>query len=239
MTDCPRGDVRDLLPELVHDQLEPAKRAEVERHVAACPACAAEVALLRSMRGALSTAPRVDVGRIAAAVERARGASGPPIHLVPASAKRAGPVRPTRRVWADWRAAAGIAAVAVGIMSYSMARHTTIGPDMTGQPKVHRAESVAAVTAPVTANGANGKEHATSGTPAAASPRAGHASSVDDASRGVSFDGGVSDLPDSDLRALLQSVGELDGVPEVDPAPVAEPAPVIDAAIDDQSGGAL
>jgi len=43
MTDCPRGDMRDLLPDLVHEQLDAATRAEVARHVASCRACAEEL----------------------------------------------------------------------------------------------------------------------------------------------------------------------------------------------------
>ncbi|MBX6333632.1 MAG: zf-HC2 domain-containing protein, partial [Gemmatimonadaceae bacterium] len=133
MTDCPRGDIRDLLPDLVHDQLAPELRAAVEAHVATCAACAAEVALLHRMRAALGRTPRLDVERIAAAVRAARAddAGVPdtiPIAAIPAT--RAGEVpaaarpRAARRrvLWSDWRAAAGIAAVAVGVMSYSLAR---------------------------------------------------------------------------------------------------------------------
>ncbi|HEX6807774.1 MAG TPA: zf-HC2 domain-containing protein, partial [Gemmatimonadaceae bacterium] len=61
MTDCSRGDMRDLLPDLLHERLDAATRAEVTRHVASCAECRAEVELLRSMRSALAPAPRVDV----------------------------------------------------------------------------------------------------------------------------------------------------------------------------------
>lgn len=36
MTDCPRADMRDLLPDLMHGALDAAARAEVERHVMTC-----------------------------------------------------------------------------------------------------------------------------------------------------------------------------------------------------------
>ena len=50
MVDCPRDDIRDLLPDLVHDQLEPAERVRVEQHLVDCELCAAELELLRSLR---------------------------------------------------------------------------------------------------------------------------------------------------------------------------------------------
>lgn len=86
MTDCPNGDVRDLLPDLLHDRLAPAVRREVESHVRDCADCQAELALLRVMRSSLGRAPAVDVAAIAAAI---------PPHRAPA-----------RRAWGGWRAAA-------------------------------------------------------------------------------------------------------------------------------------
>lgn len=107
MTDCPSGEIRDLLPELVHDALDAARRAEVERHVAGCADCAAEVALLRSMRDALAgRTPAVNVARIVAAVQGAK-VSAP--RLV-SSPKRAFSMP------RHWRAAAAIIAVSVGTL---------------------------------------------------------------------------------------------------------------------------
>src|SRR4051812_24396304 len=94
MTDCPNGEIRDLLPELVHDRLAPDRRREAEAHVRGCADCQAELALLQSMRTALRRAPAVDVGVIAAAL--------PPYRA------------PARRTWGGWRAAAAIVIVAVG-----------------------------------------------------------------------------------------------------------------------------
>ena len=78
MSECTNGELRDLLPELMHGTLDAETRRVVEAHVASCTECAEELALLRSLRAALEPAPRVDVQRIAAAVsaqtihERAR-----------------------------------------------------------------------------------------------------------------------------------------------------------------------
>jgi anti-sigma factor RsiW len=94
MTDCPNGDVRDLLPDLLHDRLSPEMRREVEAHVRGCDDCRAELALLGAMRSTLRRAPAVDVAAIAAAI--------PPYRA------------PARRAWGGWRAAAAVLLVAGG-----------------------------------------------------------------------------------------------------------------------------
>src|SRR4051812_36595144 len=94
MTDCPNGDVRDLLPDLLHDRLAPDVRREVEAHVSGCDDCRAELALLGAMRSTLRRAPAVDVAAIAAAI--------PPYRA------------PARRSWGGWRAAAAVLLVAGG-----------------------------------------------------------------------------------------------------------------------------
>ena len=77
MRDCPDAQMRDQLPEFVSGRLGAGARATVEAHLATCPDCAAEVALLRSMFSALvaaqeARAPQVDVARIAAALPKPR-----------------------------------------------------------------------------------------------------------------------------------------------------------------------
>lgn len=94
MTDCPNGDLRDLLPDLLHERLAPAVRAEVEAHVRGCADCRNELALLRAMRSTLRRAPAVDVAAIAAAIPPYRSAS--------------------RRTWGSWRVAAAIMILAAG-----------------------------------------------------------------------------------------------------------------------------
>lgn len=71
MRDCSNGEVRDRLPELMHDRLEGEALAVVQTHVAACADCQAELALLKQIRGA-AVAPRVDTSRIVAALPRYR-----------------------------------------------------------------------------------------------------------------------------------------------------------------------
>src|SRR5918999_906417 len=100
MTDCRNGEIRDQLPDFVHEQLPAATRAAVAAHVATCAECAAEVALLRELRGAMRAGPSVDVARIVAALPR----TGDRGTLVPRRHRR----------WLDWRLAAAIVALAVG-----------------------------------------------------------------------------------------------------------------------------
>jgi len=94
MTDCPNGDVRDLLPDLVHDRLAPDARRDVEAHVRSCLDCQQELGLLRGMRATLRRAPSVDVAAIVAAIPAYRA--------------------PVRRSWGGWRAAAAIMILAAG-----------------------------------------------------------------------------------------------------------------------------
>jgi anti-sigma factor RsiW len=99
MTDCPNAEMRDRLPLLEAGRLDPAARAAVEAHVAACADCAAELALLRRVRAVTARTPVVDAGRIAAAVR---------------DAARLAPRRRTqlaaRPAWSRWRVPAAAAA---------------------------------------------------------------------------------------------------------------------------------
>ena len=102
MIDCPSGEIRDQLPDLVHEQLPPAARAAVVAHVATCAACAAELALLRELRRAMQAGPSVDVVRIVTALPP------PPRVKGELAARRSG----WRQL--DWRVAAAIVVLAVG-----------------------------------------------------------------------------------------------------------------------------
>src|SRR5689334_6370511 len=104
MTDCPNGELRDLLPDYLHDRLDSSARGAVERHLAECTACRDELALLRELRGTLQRAPRIDVAAVAAAIPAYRPA-------------------PRKHVAGGWRVAAAIAAIAVGGASLTLLGH--------------------------------------------------------------------------------------------------------------------
>jgi len=74
MRECANGEMRDLLPDLLHDRLTAELRIVVQAHVDGCADCRAELAILRRVM-AINVAPRVDASRIAAAVPPYRGQS--------------------------------------------------------------------------------------------------------------------------------------------------------------------
>lgn len=111
MRDCPDGDLRDLLPDLIHDRLAPAEADRVRAHVARCAACEGEVALLMSLRGAFDVPVPVDMDAIVADVVRRTASRGVP-RVADAAGRRGG-----------WLRAATLV-LAVGGASYAVARST-------------------------------------------------------------------------------------------------------------------
>ena len=93
MTDCPNAELRDLLPDLLHDRLDGATRTRVEAHLRGCEECRGELALLRSLR-AVAPTPRLDVAGIVAALPAPRA--------------------PRRWTANSWRIAAAIVVLAAG-----------------------------------------------------------------------------------------------------------------------------
>lgn len=219
MVDCPRTDIRDALPDLVHDQLEPIARARVEQHVSGCAECAAELGVLRSLRSSVFAAPVFDARRVADAVHAAM-AETRARDIVPISAPRAERSAPPRRpgvprhhAWHEWRAAAGIAAVAVGIAGYALSRGATQGR----APAMERAAATSSVPAPAAA----GKAMA-----------ADVAGGVDAPPASTLILGdGVSDLSESDMQTLLQAVDDLEAMPDPDPRPLPLLARVVEGAL--------
>lgn len=123
MIDCPNGEIRDQLPDFMHDQLNATARAAVATHVAHCAACKAELTLLRELRGTLRSGPVVDVARIVAALP------GP--SRVPRDGRRR----------LTWRVAAAIAALMVGGSAAAILSGRLREPEVPGS-------SVAQQTAP-------------------------------------------------------------------------------------------
>ena len=114
MNDCPNADMRDQLCDVVHRTLSDADCKVVEDHIATCPDCAAEIALLQRARAVLGrTAPAVNTAAIVAALPR-------PQHA-----------RARERSFSNWRVAASIAVIAVGAASISLARIQDRGGDRT------------------------------------------------------------------------------------------------------------
>lgn len=72
MLDCPDGEIRDLLPDLVHERLDAAERDRVKAHATGCADCTAEIALLARIRASADNyRTTVDVARVVSALPRA------------------------------------------------------------------------------------------------------------------------------------------------------------------------
>ncbi|MEO7963709.1 MAG: zf-HC2 domain-containing protein [Gemmatimonadaceae bacterium] len=196
MYDCANIEMRELLPERLHDTLDALTRARVDAHLAECEECSAEYALLRSahevMRGA--HVPRVNTSAIVAALPR-------PSRMV----NRASTRRGNSMVW---RAAAALTVVSLGGISFAALRDSAVSG-------IESPRLLADTSSPNIAGAA-----ASAVTPqpgeSAASVASGEAL-VAGRGRGLSAGGALADLGDAQLEALL---GDLD---HIEAAPVAEP----------------
>lgn len=194
MTDCPNAQLRDNLPDLLHERLDATARARVLAHVESCNDCRVELALLREARIALSSDVRsVDVTRIARlVVERTRVAAPP---------------APQHARWIDWRIAASIVVLAIGAGSLVIGRglHTDSHPvavaptsRSAAAPNVGASTQVAPVSPSNLAN--------------AVGPTALAAE--------LSAAGNVGELSEGELRMLLNDLDQIDAVPPTEPEPV-------------------
>jgi hypothetical protein len=191
MTDCPNAEMRDRLPDLLHERLDMSVRAVVMAHVDQCADCRGELVLLREAHSAFVSSYRpVDVAAITRVViERTRT----PARL------------PSRSRWMDWRVAASIALLLVGAGSL---RHFV-------RPREEATRSVAIVDTPHVA------PNVTASVPVAAESvhPAVPVPVVTAASAELSAAAPVSDLSETDLRALLNELDQMDAVPPTEPEP--------------------
>lgn len=187
LTDCPNIEMRELLPDLLHDALPASERARVEAHLATCEACAAEHALLLSARRALAglRVPRVDTAGIVAALP----------HPVPASARRPAMARRSPMLF---RLAAAVTFISLGGISVAIARTYFSDASVTTVDSVMAWRDDSTVGAPALA--------------LADTPRA--ASQV---TPGLAVHPSISDLGDADLESLLGELDQLEAAPLAEP----------------------
>ena len=184
-------------------------RARVAEHIAGCAACAAEAELLRVAHQAMMRdVPRIDIGRIVAALPAPpRAATGPVLVQSDAGVESSGrAVRPAaqrparasgfRPMLTGWRIAAAISMVAVGGLSVAVIRQL-------GAPPVP-----AAVTA-VVALGTS--------TQSVSSATAGHPEQIAAADPGLSLGTGLSDLSDVEMEGLLKDLDGIEASPSDEP----------------------
>jgi hypothetical protein len=203
-----------MLPDLLHDRLDPVARAAVESHLRGCAECRSELDLLRDLRATMRHSPTLDLPAIVAAV---------PAYNTP-----------TKRSWVGWRTAAAITFVAAGASSVAVWQRGV--PSREDTAAVYRI-AAAVVDSPLVSAPA---EHAPAApgthavktadpipTPqrAAANPSP---SRVSPGARELAMAGGsLTDLSDRELASLLKDIESLDAVPstEVDAQSVAPLSP--------------
>jgi anti-sigma factor RsiW len=213
MADCSNVEIRELLPERAGSALSAADLARVDAHLASCPTCTAELALIHAARRAVPATPAIDIGRISARVVAATLApSRPQLVTSERSVVRAG--RAPRMRWIGLKAAAAVAIAAAGIGSFAVYHSTDDGgalPD--GATVAVASPTVESTTVPTAPTVSTGPVTVAS----AASP--------DGANAEIGVAGGLSDLSANELQALLGDLGNTSSV--ADDAAFEEPTQVL------------
>ena len=221
MSDCPNAEIRDLLPDLLHDRLDAPTRARVLAHVDGCADCRSELALLRSLHDAMERrTPRVDVDRIVAALPK------------PGAVR----VVATQRRRISWRIAAAVGFIAVGGTSLVLVRNVRDGGGASTDSATMRippvaAETTALVPRPATDTQAAAPRRETTTvraaapratTPVAPSKPATYADNPpgDDQGAGAALGNRISNLNEKQLKSLLNEIDHMDATPIIDPEPV-------------------
>src|SRR4051812_17168075 len=120
MNDCINAEIRDQLPDLVHDRLSAAERTVVLAHVDACGDCREELELLRDAKALFARGiPRVDVAYVVGALPKAPAARP--------NGTLAGRAR--TRTFSDWRIAAAVTLLIAGGGSFAVMKARS---DVTG-----------------------------------------------------------------------------------------------------------
>jgi hypothetical protein len=210
MNDCSNAEIRDQLPDLVHDRLSVTARAAVVAHVDGCADCRDELELLRGVRSALAAqTPRVDIAYVVGALPRAPKAAIAP-------ARQSSVVARPRR-WADWRVAAAVTLLVAGGSSVALLNRAPTAPSAP--------HSVAEVPAPAPApvNTPLANSNSTVPAPKAASTVVASADVAgnQDASADVGSDVRFAGLSGAQLQTLLSEIDRLEAVPSTEPEPVA------------------
>jgi hypothetical protein len=193
MNDCVNAEIRDQLPDFVHDRLEAAERAVVLAHVEGCVDCREELQLLRDAKAMYARGvPRVDVAYVVGALPKAPAAR-------PA---RELPTRRRTRPWSDWRIAAAVTLLLAGGGSYAVMR--------SGQPDVLMDTTAMVATIP--------ESTMLDSSLAAIGDLSAMVSPDDDRPAEVgATDVRLGDLDEEQLTALLNEIDNLRAVPASEP----------------------
>ncbi len=202
MNDCPNAEMRDRLPDLLHDRLDARTRAAVAAHVADCADCRAELALLEGVRGMMvARTPRVDINYV--------------VNALPKQYAKTGRVAPRHRTWVDWRIAAAVTVLVVGGGSVAVMNRAQTSSVVAVAPDSSRsvARSTDTTTPSDSAVSSNSKA------PVARAPSARQTvARADEAPAASAL--ATGDLNEQQLRLLLDEINQLQAVPITEPEPV-------------------
>jgi hypothetical protein len=197
MNDCVNAEMRDQLPDLVHDRLTAADRTVLLAHVEACGDCRDELQLLRDAKTMFARGiPRVDVAYVVGALPKAPA---------PRGVTRLEPARRARR-WNDWRIAAAVTLLIAGGGSYAMMSSHTAGASVDSAALSVPSSSALSAVALVDSSTSDVDQLvvADDDQPAATG----------------SMDARLGDLDEDQLNVLLKNIDDLRAVPASEPEPV-------------------
>jgi len=217
MNDCPNAEMRDLLPDLLHERLDAPIRAAVAAHVGTCEDCRAELALLGGVQRMLTKqTPRVDVAYVVGAL---------PLASKQRASKQPA-ARVARRRWADWRVAAAVAVLAVGGTSAALMERsnaivipgdTVQVPQSNPTPEPVQATPAIVASQPAPAADRLAASRSDTRTPVRTADTEQVATTAND---GIGVGRSIGDLNQKQLRALLDDIDNMQAVPITEPEPV-------------------
>jgi len=135
MTDCSNAEIRDLLPDYVHDQLSITDLARIEQHVASCADCAEELALLQTVLAIRPQFRTLNIADIVASLPKPGQFTTvtlpDDVHVAAVDGVRdiasVRSVARKSRTFGSWRAVAAVAVMTVGALSVTIARQGFMG----------------------------------------------------------------------------------------------------------------
>jgi anti-sigma factor RsiW len=188
MTDITHDDIRDTLPDLLHDNVSADRRRAVEDHLRGCAECAAEMRVLQMVQTAHSFAPMIDAVKVSSAI--------PPYARIPLAAPQ-----PTTRVWRM-----AVASAAVVLLAVTLVLRSSSAPASAGAP------AVAVASAPAQPAGVNAAQPVVS-VPSVGAPKA----ALQPPKRELQVAATLDGLSDGSVARLVSEIDALDGLPSAEP----------------------
>ncbi|MEO7999899.1 MAG: zf-HC2 domain-containing protein [Gemmatimonadaceae bacterium] len=210
MTDCSNAEIRDLLPDYVHDQLSVADLARVEQHLVSCADCAEELELLQTVLAIRPTVKAANIADIVASLPKpgvhaaitVHGASDESDNTGVRSIASARSVVRKTSAFRDWRAAAAIAVITFGGLSVAISRQALMSATDATPLSDTTGMGVAVLnSAPASLSNANDS-----------------AAAVSDSRVSLSV-GDLSDYSDEELQAMMARLDKWDGSASAEPLP--------------------